>query len=63
MMRRMRISMADVGWFLFALSGLFFLSDALDSGDRTAMASAVTWLAGIVFFLIGSRRSTDSSDL
>lgn len=40
-----------MAWGLFTLSGLFFLSDAIESGDKTALASAFTWLSGVVFFL------------
>lgn len=57
----MRISLVDIGWFCFFLSGLFFLSDALDSGDKTALGSAITWLVGIGFFMAGSRIDPDGS--
>jgi len=57
----MRISLVDIGWFCFFLSGLFFLSDALDSGDKTALGSAITWLVGIGFFMAGSRIDSDGS--
>ena len=57
----MRISLVDVGWFFFFLSGLFFLSDALDSGDRTALGAAITWIVGIGFFIAGSRTDPDGS--
>lgn len=39
-----------LGWIMFTLSGLFFLSDALESGDKTALGSAITWLVGVAFF-------------
>lgn len=40
-----------IGWLLFTLSGLFFVSDALESGDKTALGSAFTWLVGVGFFV------------
>lgn len=43
--------LALIGWGLFTVSGVFFLIDALESGDKTALGSALTWLAGIVFFV------------
>lgn len=47
-----------IGWFLFMISGLFFLADAIETGDRTALGAAVTWLLGIVFF-VWSMRDTE----
>lgn len=43
------------GWLLFTISGIFFLIDALESGDKTALGSAVTWLVGVVFFVAAGR--------
>ncbi len=43
--------LALIGWALFTVSGVFFLIDALESGDKTSLGSALTWLAGIVFFI------------
>ncbi len=43
---------------LFTLSGVFFLIDALESGDKTALGSALTWIVG-VFFFIWSAQVTD----
>lgn len=57
----MRISLVDIGWFCFFLSGLFFLSDAIDSGDKTALGSAITWLVGIGVFIAASRMDQDGS--
>lgn len=36
---------------MFTISGFFFLSDALEAGDKTALGSAFTWLGGVLFFL------------
>lgn len=40
-----------MGWFLFLVSGVFFLADALESGDKTALGSAITWMLGVGFFI------------
>ena len=40
-----------VGWLLFTVSGVFFLIDALESGDKTALGSALTWIVGVLFFI------------
>ena len=48
-----------LGWMLFAVSGVFFLIDALESGDKTALVSAITWLLGIGFFLLKSKAPSD----
>lgn len=54
-------SLVLVGWALFFLSGVFFLIDALESGDKTALASAVTWLLGVgAFVLAGVGNGPDS---
>jgi len=42
---------ALLGWAMFTISGFFFLSDALETGDKTALGSALTWIVGVVFFL------------
>jgi choline-glycine betaine transporter len=41
-----------LGWALFALSGVFFLIDAIESGDKTALGSAITWIIGVGCFLV-----------
>jgi len=41
-----------LGWALFALSGVFFLIDAIESGDKTALGSAITWILGVGCFLV-----------
>ncbi len=46
---------ADYGWVMFFLSGLFFLSDAIQTGDLTVLGSALTWLVGVVFFVVAGR--------
>ena len=51
---------ALAGWFMFTLSGVFFLSDAVAAGDKTAIGSAVTWLVGVVFFVQSMRGSNDA---
>lgn len=48
-----------LGWLLFALSGLFFLTDAVETGDKTALGAAITWLVGVVAFLMAGRRDSD----
>ena len=47
---------ALAGWSLFTLSGLFFLVDAIESGDLTALGSAVTWLLGVAVFVFAMVR-------
>ena len=47
------------GWLLFLVSGVFFLIDALETGDRTALGSALTWLVGVVFFVWAGRLEDD----
>ena len=49
-----------LGWLMFTISGFFFLSDALETGDKTALGSAITWLLGVVFFLRGIPKTDDS---
>lgn len=44
---------------LFALSGVFFLIDALESGDLTALGAAITWLLGVGLFLMAGRKDPD----
>lgn len=52
---------ALLGWALFFFSGVFFLIDALESGDKTALASALTWLLGVgAFLLAGGRKGPDA---
>ena len=46
---------AYLGWMMFTLSGVFFLIDALETGDKTAIGAAVTRLVGIVFFLVAMK--------
>jgi hypothetical protein len=48
-----------IGWLMFTVSGLFFLIDALETGDKTALASAITWLLGVGFFLVKSKAPDD----
>lgn len=47
-----------LGWALFALSGVFFLIDAIESQDKTALGSAVTWIIGVACFLVVLRRTS-----
>jgi len=49
-----RDPMVDLGWLMFAGSGLSFLIVALQNGDRISAAGCVMWLAGIVFFLMSN---------
>jgi len=51
---------ALAGWIMFTLSGVFFLSDAVAAGDKTAIGSAVTWLIGVGFFVQAMRGSDDA---
>ncbi|MFT7475429.1 MAG: hypothetical protein ACI81L_002368 [Verrucomicrobiales bacterium] len=51
--------LALIGWLMFTVSGLFFLIDALETGDKTALASAITWLLGVGFFLVRSKTPDD----
>ncbi len=44
-----------IGWLLFTVSGAFFLIDALESGDKTALGSALTWIVGVLFFIAAGR--------
>jgi hypothetical protein len=44
-----------IGWLLFTVSGVFFLIDALESGDKTALGSALTWIIGVFFFVAAGR--------
>lgn len=44
---------------LFFVSGLFFLSDAIQSGDLTVWGSSITWLIGVVFFVLAERNPSD----
>jgi hypothetical protein len=48
-----------LGWMMFTASGVFFLIDALESGDKTALGSAITWLLGVGFFLVKSKAPDD----
>ncbi len=50
-----------LGWAMFTVSGFFFLTDAIETGDKTAFGSAFTWLVGVVCFLAG-RGFSDSSE-
>ncbi|MGI9605872.1 MAG: hypothetical protein ACR2P0_07000 [Acidimicrobiales bacterium] len=43
------------GWILFAVSGIFFLADALESGDLTSLAAAISWLVGVALFMAANR--------
>ncbi len=43
---------ALMGWSMFLLSGFFFLADAIESGDKTALGSAITWIVGVGCFLV-----------
>lgn len=51
-----------LGWLMFTISGLFFLADAIESGDKTALGSAITWLLGVVIFLFGFGEPKDGSE-
>lgn len=58
-----RLRWVQLGWFMFTVSGIFFLADAIESGDKTALGSAVTWLVGVAIFLFGGRPSTTETDI
>jgi hypothetical protein len=44
-----------IGWLLFTVSGVFFLIDALVSGDKTALVCARTGNEGGFFFIAAGR--------
>ena len=48
-----------IGWLLFTVSGVFFLIDALESGDKTAIGSALTWIVGVLFFIAAGRTAPE----
>ena len=50
-----RLHWTLLGWLMFTISGFFFLADAIETGDKTALGSAITWLVGVVFFLLATR--------
>jgi len=51
--------LALIGWILFTVSGVFFLIDALESGDKTALGSALTWIVGVLFFIWSGQITDD----
>jgi hypothetical protein len=51
-----------IGWLLFTVSGVFFLIDALETGDKTALASALTWIVGVLFFIAAGRAKPEEPD-
>ena len=44
-----------IGWLLFNVSGIYIMIDALESGDKTALGSALTWIVGVLFFIAALR--------
>jgi hypothetical protein len=40
---------------MFAISGVFFLVPAVQSGDVWALGAAITWLIGVLLFMIDAR--------
>lgn len=48
---------AYIGWLLFTISGFFFLIPAIRNRDYWSLGSAITWLLGVVFFLLSMRDS------
>jgi hypothetical protein len=49
-----------LGWLMFAISGVFFLVDAIESGDKTALGSAITWIVGVAFFVFAGRKPVEA---
>lgn len=48
--------MIEVGWALFALSGVMFLIVAIRAGDLYGTIGCLLWLAAIACFLVAERR-------
>jgi hypothetical protein len=48
-------NLVPIGGLLFTDSGAFYLIDELESGDKTALGSALTWIVGVVFFIAAGR--------
>lgn len=44
------------GWFMFTLSGVFFLALGVREKDWLTIAGAVVWMIGCGAFLVGGRR-------
>lgn len=48
------------GWFMFTLSGVFFLALGLRDGELLTSAGAVVWMIGCVAFLVGGNRQVEA---
>ncbi len=47
--------LVQLGWILFAISGLLFLIPALQAGDPLIIAGCILWLVAVAIFLLVDR--------
>lgn len=43
--------MIQLGWILFGLSGVFYLTAGILAGDRLSIIGSVLWLLGVGLFV------------